>query len=440
MRWFRGQLASDRMGHAYLFEGPAGVGKKRMALALAQAVNCARGGGDACDECECCVGVSDLEHDGLLVYQDIGEGQWVSRSRAVEWAGSEDLLLPAYEALEEAGFLNPPVPTGRGQERWDRVFLSAEKLYRRSGDLSPQRVLDEVAEMGEDEVTKAASRVGIQLFRFPRSAVFFRRSLGIDLVAPRGRTDEIRTVRGFLSRKRLVGRRKIVILDDAHKMTEEAQNCLLKTLEEPPEDSLLILILDRARDVLPTIRSRCQVVRFGVVPVEDLARALEARGFDREDARWAAERSGGHFAAALSNRREEFLDAREEILHTWDEICRGEVGGLLGEADALAHEEISERGARVRRVRRQLDDLMVWLRDLLFVARGAPERIIVNADLADRLARECKRLPPAVLERVFWTVAGTGQLLDRNVDLRLALEGMVLALASAVQDRGKASF
>jgi len=433
--WFRRQIQAGRLGHAYLFEGPPGVGKKRMALALAQAVNCALGGQDPCGRCACCEGIRAFSDADLLVLQDIGEGRWVARSEAIGWAGSEERLLTAYAALTDAGFLTPPPPTERGGERWDRVLLAADKLYRKGGDLAPQRALDELADLGGDEVSDAVRRVGRELVQFPRSVVYYRRSLGIDLVTPRARSEELRTVRGFLSRKSLSGRHKIVIVDDAHKMTEEAQNCLLKTLEEPPEHSMLVLILDRAREVLPTIRSRCQVVHFSGIAPDVLAGALVERGFDEAEARWAADRSAGSFAGALASRRDEFLAAREGIMHTWDRVCRGDVPGVLGEIGGLAHEEIADRGARVQRVRDELDNLMLWVRDLLFTARGVPDAFIVNTDLEDVLARESRRLPPDVLERAFWAVADTGQQLGRNVDLRLALEGMVLTLVSEVKGR-----
>ncbi len=440
---FRRQILSDRLSHAYLFEGPAGVGKKRMALALAQAVNCERAcagkgadggaidGADPCGTCPACSGIPRLADAGLMVYRDVAEGRWVPRREALTWAGSEDLLFGAYAALLEGGFLNPPLPTGGGAERWDRLFPAPDKIVRRD----VRRALDELAGLGGDEVSEAAGRVGTELFRLPRSLVYYRRSLGIDLVTPRARSETARTVQGFLSRKRLSGRRKVVILDDAHKMTEEAQNCLLKTLEEPPDHSLLILILDNAQEILPTIRSRCQSVKFGTLPPERIAETLEQRGFTQEEARWAAQRSGGRFSIALARRREEVLEAREEMLHTWDVVCGGDLSSVLGEAGRLAREDIADRNSRVRNTREQLDALLIWIRDLLLVALGAPRHLLVNGDLEEILGRESRRVAPAVLEAMFWTVARTCGQLNQNVDLRLALESMALALPTAGKNR-----
>ena len=159
---FRRQILSDRLSHAYLFEGPAGVGKKRMALALAQAVNCERAcadkgaGADPCGTCPACNGIPHLADAGLMVYRDLAEGRWVPRREAMTWAGSEDLLFDAYAALLEGGFLNPPLPTGGGAERWDRLFPSPDKIVRRD----VRRALDELAGLGGDEVSVLSSTTG----------------------------------------------------------------------------------------------------------------------------------------------------------------------------------------------------------------------------------------------------------------------------------------
>ncbi len=91
------------------------------------------------------------------------------------------------------------------------------------------------------------------------------------------------------------GRRKLAILDDADYLNKEGANCLLKTLEEPPPKSLLILLGTSEQRQLPTIRSRCQIVRFLPLPASDVAELLVERGLcdDPAVARRAAAHSGG---------------------------------------------------------------------------------------------------------------------------------------------------
>lgn len=97
------------------------------------------------------------------------------------------------------------------------------------------------------------------------------------------------------------GRRKVAILDDADYLNKEGANCLLKTLEEPPAKSLIILIGTSEQRQLPTIRSRCQIVRFQPLAIDQVAALLLSRGdvSSPDEAQRAAALSGGSLEAAL---------------------------------------------------------------------------------------------------------------------------------------------
>lgn len=97
------------------------------------------------------------------------------------------------------------------------------------------------------------------------------------------------------------GCRKIAVIDDADFLNQEGANSLLKTLEEPPSGSLIILIGTNEQRQLPTIRSRCQIVRFDPLSIEDVAELLVLHNLaeDSEQAQQWAERSGGSITAAL---------------------------------------------------------------------------------------------------------------------------------------------
>src|SRR5256885_14018551 len=103
-----------------------------------------------------------------------------------------------------------------------------------------------------------------------------------------------------ISLKPYSGRRKIAIIDDADYLNKEGANCLLKTLEEPPPQSVLILIGTSEQRQLPTIRSRCQIVRFQSLAEQDVAELLVERGIcdDPAIAKAAAAKSGGSLARA----------------------------------------------------------------------------------------------------------------------------------------------
>jgi DNA polymerase-3 subunit delta' len=112
------------------------------------------------------------------------------------------------------------------------------------------------------------------------------------------------------------GRRKISILDDADYLNKEGANCLLKTLEEPPPKSVLILIGTSEQRQLPTIRSRCQMVRFAPLSDADVGDLLVEKGLceDRQAAHIAAAHSHGSLARAALWCDAELVEFRRELI------------------------------------------------------------------------------------------------------------------------------
>jgi DNA polymerase-3 subunit delta' len=119
------------------------------------------------------------------------------------------------------------------------------------------------------------------------------------------------------------GKRKIAILDDADYLNKEGANCLLKTLEEPPPKSLLILLGTSEQRQLPTIRSRCQIVRFSPLDESDVAELLVERGLcdDTAIARRAAAHSRGSLSLAWLWCDEQMAEFRRQLLAI---LCRSE--------------------------------------------------------------------------------------------------------------------
>lgn len=112
------------------------------------------------------------------------------------------------------------------------------------------------------------------------------------------------------------GRRKIAIIDDADSLNKEGANCLLKTLEEPPPQSVLILIGTSEQRQLPTIRSRCQTIRFQPLSHEQVSELLVLHGKcdDRARAEQAARLGGGSLEQAAQWCQESLLEFRREFL------------------------------------------------------------------------------------------------------------------------------
>jgi DNA polymerase-3 subunit delta' len=116
--------------------------------------------------------------------------------------------------------------------------------------------------------------------------------------------DRARDVKHFTQLRPLRGTMKVAVIDDAHMLTVAAQNALLKTLEEPPAHSLLVLIANNPDALLPTVRSRCQRVQFSPLPNDDVVDILvHSHDMDPATAQQLAARAEGSPGRALALRR-----------------------------------------------------------------------------------------------------------------------------------------
>jgi DNA polymerase-3 subunit delta' len=150
--------------------------------------------------------------------------------------------------------------------------------------------------------------------------------------------------------KPFMGGRKIAIIDDADTLGEECANALLKTLEEPPPRSLLILIGTSADKQLPTIRSRCQTVRFRPLESDTLASILVARGLvaDAAEARRVAEFAGGSVTRAVELADEDLWTFRGELLKA---VSGGPLDSVTLARETVAFVEAAGKEAPPRRAR-----------------------------------------------------------------------------------------
>jgi DNA polymerase-3 subunit delta' len=256
-------------------------------------------------------------------------------------------------------------------------------------------------------------------------------------------------------------RRRVFVIERADTMIEPAANRMLKTLEEPARFVHLVLLTDRPTEVMETIASRCQAVRFDPPPASEVAARLEAeQGVDPATAAACARLALGDASraralaagegAALREAAEAF--ARAAFAATmaqrpWEEILaqagrRGDAAVTeleAAHADAveyLARKERrradTEHGERARRAHRRaytrtldlgLTLAALWYRDVACVAWGAPE-LAFHADRADELAADARDADPQRLRRAVELVEETRQRLVLNVSEELACEAL----------------
>src|SRR4051812_26017693 len=130
-------------------------------------------------------------------------------------------------------------------------------------------------------------------------------------------------------RKPVMGRGKVFVVEQAETMNPQAQNSLLKTLEEPAGRSLIVLLTDQPNALLPTIRSRRQTVRFAALDPDVVARGLAGGGIDKAMAARAAALAGGSLGTALKWIEDDVVGPAEQLLAQIDGLFAGRAPGDL---------------------------------------------------------------------------------------------------------------
>lgn len=172
--------------------------------------------------------------------------------------------------------------------------------------------------------------------------------------------DQIRRLTRELSYPPYESTMRVVVLEDVQTMRREAANSLLKTLEEPPENNLLILVAEASQEILATLSSRCQVIPFSQLSIDDTATILVQQGIDLESARLLARLSEGSPGKALQYHKSEIIGLWRKLVSFLSDPKvhpDRDVGNLLHLAETMA--------ALKEELPSLLGLLKIWLRDLL---------------------------------------------------------------------------
>ena len=223
------------------------------------------------------------------------------------------------------------------------------------------------------------------------------------------------------------GRGKVVVIDDADDLNDESANCFLKTLEEPPPGSVLILIGSSTDRQKPTIVSRCQVPRFRPLPAETVAELLQANGVDDPAMREVLSRlSGGSTGQALALADPELWKFRRTLLQG---LTRPRFDSIaLAKAWVEFVQEAGKEAVHQRRRARLVLRLLIdFLREALVLGlngegrAGGQDRPLLEALTSRANADQITVMLERCLEADFQ--------IERNVGTALVLEALVDALA-----------
>jgi len=223
-----------------------------------------------------------------------------------------------------------------------------------------------------------------------------------------------------LSLKPYEADRKIALIDDAHAMNLAAANCLLKTLEEPPPRSVLILVTPRP-DALPeTVLSRCHIIRFALLRPEVIQGQLEGRGIDTAAAQFLARSSGGSLGRALEMAEEAHLpELRQKVLQMLTGLAESNVIEQCSQFTAMVR-ELSESRAESRSIAEWLLDLAaLFYRDVAVRQLGVDQTRLSNADVIELIDAE-SAISRLGIRAILDTIEETKGLLRSNVNIDAA--------------------
>ena len=239
------------------------------------------------------------------------------------------------------------------------------------------------------------------------------------------RIDDVRELNRASAKKPYRARGRTFVIRDADRLTDEAQNALLKTLEEPPPESLLVLTTSRPPALVPTIRSRCQELRLQPLTEVEAAAVLTGAGIPPERVALLALISGGSPGKALALDGGGYLARRQPLLH----LVGAEARDPLGLAETL-YQQLNPKVPGVRfRVQILVEMWATLLRDLMAVGLGAGGDLLWHRDLEPELQRAARERPPRGLEARLAAALEALRALSVNASPDLVLGDLALALA-----------
>ena len=233
--------------------------------------------------------------------------------------------------------------------------------------------------------------------------------------------EQVRALQADAARKTLEGRRNIFIIQGMHEMNVQAANCLLKTLEEPEPDVVLLLTTPDPGLLLPTILSRVQQVPMQLLTMKQIKSALEDR--------WHVEPDEANLIAALAAGRmgwavqavedEDMLAERQTQLET---LAKLSTAGKVQRFDVA--QRLSADSDKLHGI---LELWLLWWRDMVLAANNCLD-LIVNVDMQSIIQNQAAKVGAAESQRMVRAILGTMEALDQNVNARVALEVLMLDL------------
>ncbi|MBK5276982.1 MAG: DNA polymerase III subunit delta' [Desulfuromonadales bacterium] len=234
--------------------------------------------------------------------------------------------------------------------------------------------------------------------------------------------DQLREIQRELALRPYEAPRKACIMEPAERMSVNAANSLLKTLEEPPGNAIIILLTENAEMLLPTIRSRCQLIRFSSLSPENVRLLLEQSGLSADVAELLAPLSEGSMKRAGELDNDTLVMRRETLLTHLAALDLGRIRTIFDTAEELA-------GNRDETLE-SLDLLLSVARDTVYLNAGCTD--IVNTAIRPALESFAAGCTLDCALQMLGDIIETRRAIQRNANNKLALECLFMKMAEAI--------
>ena len=291
------------------------------------------------------------------------------------------------------------------------LFFGPEGVGKHLAALTLAKALNCEADTQADSCDKCASCHKITSGNHP----------DIHWIVPEGagnviKIERIRAMRERISLRPFEGRTKVFIIDKAHSLAPEAANSILKTLEEPPKDTIIILITDDLNRIFATIKSRCQWVLFSQARPDDAKKALtDNYGLTDSNAHFLAHLSSGRIGKAISLKDSGGLHYKNDVLDKFSQ------------KDVIFNEDPLFFDAKREEILDQLDIIISWYRDLFILKNNGDESLVVNVDRISDLKAKADTLSHQKIQDILGEALKTRTYIGRNANPKLALTNLVIA-------------
>ena len=219
---------------------------------------------------------------------------------------------------------------------------------------------------------------------------------------------------------------KIYIIDEAEKMTLEAQNALLKTLEEPPEYAIIILVTNNKEGLLPTIRSRCEIVKFTPIPFIEIKNYLINQGIEPNRANLLSSFSRGSMKKALElASSNEFYEMKENVQKYIETILSKNMVEILD-----IPTQIEQYKGEIINV---LDMMINYFRDIMICKEHVNKSMIINADKLVFIQNMSSKITYSQVSKIIDIIEDTKIKIKGNCNFNVSIQVMSLNIYEVIK-------